>query len=190
MGFFTIFCIDDNEVEVFHLTRFDFQRCDRWLMIRLFLLRRLVLISIVCSRYYSWTFNCASGGVLVRAYLIGMLAVLSLVVFVLVLLVNRSAQGAIWDTDKRKLVGPLLIIKWVFRRENLAHIRIQVYTYVCAANLSRLSRGFILRQRTPAGSITMPISALCWFARTLELFENLLSSSGQTKLPLQTAENR
>ncbi|XP_065203555.1 diacylglycerol lipase-beta [Planococcus citri] len=71
----------------------------------------LILISVVCSRYYSWTFNCVSGGILVRAYLIGMLAVLSLVIFVLVLLVNRSAQGAIWDTEARRLVGPLLIIK-------------------------------------------------------------------------------
>lgn len=71
----------------------------------------IVLISIVCNRYYSWTFSCAYGGIFVRAYLIGMLAVLSLVIFVLILLVNRSAQGAIWDTDARHLVGPLLIIK-------------------------------------------------------------------------------
>lgn len=72
---------------------------------------RLVLISLVVNRYYSWTFSCAYGGLFVRAYLIGMLAVLSLVIFVLTLLVNRSAQGAIWDTDRRQLVGPLLIIK-------------------------------------------------------------------------------
>lgn len=72
---------------------------------------RLVLISIVCNRYYSWTYNCTLGGIYVRAYLIGMLVVLSLVIFVLILLVNRSAQGAIWDTEKRRWVGPLLIVK-------------------------------------------------------------------------------
>ncbi|KAK7590855.1 hypothetical protein V9T40_002468 [Parthenolecanium corni] len=71
----------------------------------------LILISIVCNRYYSWTLNCTLGGVYVRAYLIGMLVVLSLVIFVLILLVNRSAQGAIWDTEKRRWVGPLLIVK-------------------------------------------------------------------------------
>lgn len=71
----------------------------------------LILIAIVYTKYYEYTWECTSGGEYVRIYIIGMMSLLSLVILVLVALVNRSAQGSITDTDARKHVPPLLLLK-------------------------------------------------------------------------------
>jgi hypothetical protein len=48
----------------------------------------------------------------VRVYMIGVLTILACNMILLVPLVNRSAQGAILDTAARRLVAPLLTVKY------------------------------------------------------------------------------
>ncbi|XP_066995653.2 diacylglycerol lipase-beta isoform X2 [Anabrus simplex] len=71
----------------------------------------LVLIILVCVHYYPYTWECEQGGVFVRAYLLGLISLLGVVILLLVLLVNRSAQGSIMDVEARKHVPLLLTIK-------------------------------------------------------------------------------
>lgn len=71
----------------------------------------LVLMILVMVRYYPYTWDCSVGGEYVRAYLIGMITLLSLIILLLIVLVNRSAQGAVMDLETRKCVPPLLLFK-------------------------------------------------------------------------------
>lgn len=50
-------------------------------------------------------------GLAVRIYLAGTLVLISVNMVLLVLLVNRSAQGCITEVQKRTLVAPLLVVK-------------------------------------------------------------------------------
>lgn len=72
---------------------------------------RLALIAIVHVKYYESTWECSKGGQYVRTYIIGMMALLSVVILVLVALVNRSAQGSITDTEARRHVPAILLVK-------------------------------------------------------------------------------
>lgn len=72
-------------------------------------------MSCVLCRYYQWTFNCATGGLLVRIYLIGIVAMHCVIILLVMVLVNRSAQGAIYDTQARRVVPHLLVVKYVSR---------------------------------------------------------------------------
>lgn len=88
-----------------------------WLVSYLILLNpdcthfRLILIVIVHVKYYESTWECSRGGDYVRTYIIGMMALLSLIIVVLVALVNRSAKGSITDETARKFVPPILLLK-------------------------------------------------------------------------------
>lgn len=72
---------------------------------------RLILITVVYVEYYQSTWECENGGDYVRAYIIGMMALLSFVIIVLCLLINRSAQGSVTDVEARKHVPPILLLK-------------------------------------------------------------------------------
>lgn len=76
-----------------------------------FFCSRLSLLACATSRYYPLTYECQNGGDFVRFYLIGMLTILAAVMVTLVLLINRSAQGAITDTAARRLVPHILAFK-------------------------------------------------------------------------------
>lgn len=69
------------------------------------------MIVVVYIKYYDATWECTHGGDYVRAYIIGMMALLSVTILVLVALVNRSAKGSITDEATRKLVPPILLLK-------------------------------------------------------------------------------
>ncbi|XP_069704996.1 diacylglycerol lipase-beta-like [Periplaneta americana] len=71
----------------------------------------LVLLSLATASYLPSTWQCEHGGVFVRVYLIGVLAVLVCNLLLLLPIINRSAQGSIVDTQARRLVAPLLTIK-------------------------------------------------------------------------------
>ncbi|EDS34852.1 neural stem cell-derived dendrite regulator [Culex quinquefasciatus] len=72
----------------------------------------LGLISCVTSTYWSVTAECdEQAGLAVRIYLAGTLVLISVNMVLLVLLVNRSAQGCITEVQKRTLVAPLLVVK-------------------------------------------------------------------------------
>lgn len=71
----------------------------------------LVLVGFVFSRYYDATWQCESGGDVVRVYLAGIIALLSTIMVLLIVIVNRSAQGSIMDIESRKYVPALLMIK-------------------------------------------------------------------------------
>ncbi|CAB0010550.1 unnamed protein product [Nesidiocoris tenuis] len=73
--------------------------------------RRISLIGVATCRYYNLTYECSAGGELVRAYLVGKLAILSLVSILLLVIMNRSAQGAICDVYSRRHVPKLIAIK-------------------------------------------------------------------------------
>lgn len=77
-----------------------------------FVIFRLTLMSCVLCRYYQWTFNCMTGGLLVRIYLIGIVVMHSIIILIVMILVNRSAQGAIYDTKARRFVPQLLVTKY------------------------------------------------------------------------------
>ncbi|XP_050310240.1 diacylglycerol lipase-beta-like [Anthonomus grandis grandis] len=76
-------------------------------------LRLIWLALLVCVHieYYQDTWKCSAGGDYVRAYIIGMLCLLSAVIVVLVALVNQSAKGSITNVEARKLVPPILLLK-------------------------------------------------------------------------------
>lgn len=69
-------------------------------------------MSCVLCRYYQWTFNCLTGGLLVRVYLVGIVVMHSIIILLVMVLVNRSAQGAIYDTKARRVVPYLLVAKY------------------------------------------------------------------------------
>jgi len=77
---------------------------------------RLTLMSCVLCRYYQWTFKCLTGGLLVRIYLIGIVVMHSIIILLVMILVNRSAQGAIYDTKARRVVPHLLVAKYELLR--------------------------------------------------------------------------
>lgn len=72
---------------------------------------RLGLISCVTSTYWNVTEECGEDAVPVRIYLVGTIVLISVNILLLVILVNRSAQGSITEVHKRRLVAPLLVIK-------------------------------------------------------------------------------
>ncbi|KDR09371.1 Sn1-specific diacylglycerol lipase beta, partial [Zootermopsis nevadensis] len=72
----------------------------------------LILLSLACARYFPHTWFCSEGGVFVRVYMIGVLTILACNIVLLVPLVNRSAQGAILDTAARRVVAPILTVKY------------------------------------------------------------------------------
>lgn len=69
------------------------------------------LIGVATCRYYSATYNCTTGGELIRIYLIGKLVTLGLVSLLLIVIMNRSAQGSIVDVYSRRHVPKLLALK-------------------------------------------------------------------------------
>ncbi|XP_014245187.1 sn1-specific diacylglycerol lipase beta-like [Cimex lectularius] len=71
----------------------------------------MTLIGVATCRYYLATYGCTSGGDIIRAYLIGKLSILGLVSVLLVVIINRSAQGSIVDVYSRRHVPKLLAIK-------------------------------------------------------------------------------
>ncbi|CAL7933804.1 unnamed protein product [Xylocopa violacea] len=71
----------------------------------------LILIGIACSRYYQFTWGCQSGGELVRAYLLGVIAFLVTSECLMLVIVRQSAKGSIMETRARKYVEPLLTVK-------------------------------------------------------------------------------
>lgn len=73
-------------------------------------------MSCVLCRYYQWTFKCLTGGLLVRIYLIGIVVMHSIIILLVMVLVNRSAQGAIYDTKARRVVPRLLVAKYELLR--------------------------------------------------------------------------
>lgn len=73
----------------------------------------LSLIIVVHVKYYHLTWECSKGGVYVRAYLLGMMAILSAILLIMVAIVNRSAQGAVTDEKARRHVPALLISKLI-----------------------------------------------------------------------------
>lgn len=70
-----------------------------------------MLIVCIYTRYYEHTWQCTSGGIYIRSYLIGMIVLLSLVILVLMVLINQSAQGSITDVESRRHVAPILYFK-------------------------------------------------------------------------------
>lgn len=80
----------------------------------------LALMGCVCGRVWPRTFACAQGGAYVRAYLAGVLTLLSANVLLLAALVNRSAQGAVTDVHARRHVAPLLLAKLALLPPELA----------------------------------------------------------------------
>ncbi|KAJ2952676.1 hypothetical protein O0L34_g7015 [Tuta absoluta] len=75
----------------------------------------LVLIALVVEVLYPVTWQCLSegwrGGMFVRLYLCGTLALQALLLLLLSALAQQSARGTITDVDSRKWVSPLLVIK-------------------------------------------------------------------------------
>ncbi|XP_022112680.1 diacylglycerol lipase-beta isoform X4 [Pieris rapae] len=75
----------------------------------------LVLIALVVEVLYPVTWQCQTegwtGGAFVRLYLCGNLALQASLMLLLSALAQQSAKGTITDTDARKLVSPLLLLK-------------------------------------------------------------------------------
>lgn len=61
--------------------------------------------------YFQWSFSCVTGGLFVRIYIIGIIVMHSIVILLVMILVNRSARGAIYDTKARRVVPYLLAFK-------------------------------------------------------------------------------
>jgi sn1-specific diacylglycerol lipase len=72
---------------------------------------RLILIAIVCNNYWLITNDCRQGGLGVKIYLLGSISLICVNFLLLILLVNRSSQGSIVDTNARRHVAPLLVCK-------------------------------------------------------------------------------
>ena len=62
-------------------------------------------------KYYPYTWLCDTGGIFIRWYIVGMIVILSVIIITLIALVNQSAQGAIMEVNKRKLVPAILMFK-------------------------------------------------------------------------------
>jgi sn1-specific diacylglycerol lipase len=87
-------------------------------------------MSCVLCRYYQWTFNCLTGGLLVRVYLIGIVVMHSIIILLVMVLVNRSAQGAIYDTKARHIVPHLLVAKYELLRTVDQTCSFYIYMYI------------------------------------------------------------
>lgn len=69
-------------------------------------------MSVVLDKYWTTTLvACEEDGLTIRIYLLGTIVLISVNLILLVLLVNRSAQGSIVETHLRRLVAPLLVVK-------------------------------------------------------------------------------
>lgn len=68
-------------------------------------------MSCVINKYWRNTYECEEHGLTIRIYLAGIIAIICVNMVLLVLIVNRSAQGGITDTQNRWMVAPLLTIK-------------------------------------------------------------------------------
>nr|XP_034840765.1 sn1-specific diacylglycerol lipase beta isoform X3 [Maniola hyperantus] len=75
----------------------------------------LVLIALVVEVLYPITWQCQTedwhGGSFVRLYLCGTLTLQACLMLLLAALAQQSARGTITETDVRKLVSPLLLLK-------------------------------------------------------------------------------
>lgn len=69
------------------------------------------MVSLVLHNYFTINQECEKGNLAVRIYLGSSVALLSINIILLVIIVNRSAQGSIADVHKRRLVAPLLVCK-------------------------------------------------------------------------------
>jgi sn1-specific diacylglycerol lipase len=72
-------------------------------------------MSCLTSKYWQSTFqeSCQEHGLWIRIYLVGIISLICVNLFLILIVVNRSAQGGITDTQNRWLVAPLLTIKLV-----------------------------------------------------------------------------
>lgn len=70
-------------------------------------------MSCVINKYWhnTYTESCGDHGLAIRIYLVGIISIICVNLVLLVLIVNRSAQGGITDTQSRWLVAPLLTMK-------------------------------------------------------------------------------
>lgn len=70
-------------------------------------------MSCVINKYWHSTYtpNCEEFGLTIRIYLSGIIAIICVNLILLAVIVNRSAQGGITDTQNRWLVAPLLAMK-------------------------------------------------------------------------------
>ena len=70
-------------------------------------------MSCVINKYWHNTYaqSCDEFGLMIRIYLAGIIVLICVNLILLILLVNRSAQGGITDTKNRWLVAPLLTMK-------------------------------------------------------------------------------
>ncbi|XP_066586565.1 diacylglycerol lipase-beta-like [Prorops nasuta] len=71
----------------------------------------LILIGVASVKYYEETWNCRSGGELVRVYLVGESTILGIVTLLIFMIVRQSAKGSITNTAARRSVEPLLTVK-------------------------------------------------------------------------------
>lgn len=72
---------------------------------------RLILIGIGCVKYYASTWKCQVGGDIVRAYLLGEVIILGIVMIITFFIIKFSSKGSITDTHARRYVEPLLTVK-------------------------------------------------------------------------------
>lgn len=68
-------------------------------------------MSCVINKYWHNTYACEEHGFLIRIYLASIIGVICVNFILCVLIVNRSARGAITDVNERWLVAPLLTFK-------------------------------------------------------------------------------
>uniref|UniRef100_A0A336MWK3 sn-1-specific diacylglycerol lipase n=2 Tax=Culicoides sonorensis TaxID=179676 RepID=A0A336MWK3_CULSO len=78
-----------------------------------FFIRILWLSLLICGSRTYWriTNDCEKDGLSIRIYVISTIVIICVNLVLCLMLVNRSAQGSITETNKRRLVGPLLVIK-------------------------------------------------------------------------------
>lgn len=75
--------------------------------------RLIWLVLVACAVDHSWPTveGCGEGRLAVQIYLLGTLSLIIINIVLLVVLVNRSAQGSISETDARRWVVPILVVK-------------------------------------------------------------------------------
>lgn len=76
-----------------------------------FLISRVSLLGCVLKSYWIKSDDCENGGLAIKIYLAGTIALICINMILLVALVNRSAQGSMTETQKRLAVSPLLVCK-------------------------------------------------------------------------------
>lgn len=74
-------------------------------------IHRVSLLGCVLKSYWIKSDDCENGGLAIKIYLAGTIALISVNMILLVALVNRSAQGSMTETQKRLAVSPLLVCK-------------------------------------------------------------------------------